>query len=456
MTFVDTGFSRSTHHGAFNRENTLERLLGDLDRGFQFDHRPDLAGLVNWSAGRNAPFHRWFRYREAFSPDLISRLNLGKRILDPFCGCGSTLIGAMQTNRSAIGIDLNPLASFVSKVKVTALSNEELTSIQRFLPRLAEIDFSKGGEIHLPDLSIAAKVFEPIVARTLMKIRAAITSAPISSEARDFLMLGWLGILEDVGSYFKEGNGIKYRKMQRRPGRYVEKEPGVWQNARFGSDQAQYVIDRYQRHLASMLADAKLWTAMDGRSEIFNGNALDLLDLADGAFDGIIFSPPYANRFDYFESMKVELWFGGFVNSYDQLKRLRKESLRSHLGANMSRSTTSFSELESLLDTMDRKASSWRMGVPELLRGYFSDIVEVLKQCRKKLISGACHVVVGNSAFAGTIIPSDVLTAIAGQKAGFTNAEIWVTRHLTVAPQQRNRLAGLERYMRESIVVLTP
>ncbi|MBB4216260.1 site-specific DNA-methyltransferase (adenine-specific) [Rhizobium sp. BK212] len=456
MTFADMEFSGASHRGACKSRNALEVLLEQLDRNFIFRDRSDLARLVNWSAGKDAPFHRWFRYREAFSPELIPQLNLGKRILDPFCGCGSTLIGAMQTNRSAVGIDLNPLASFVSKVKVTGLSDDELASIHGFLSQLSEAGPSEPDKISLPDLSIAAKVFEPTVVQTLMKLRAQIAAAPVSQNARNFLLLGWLGILETVGSYFKEGNGIKYRKMQRRPGRYVEREPGVWQNARFGSDQAGYVLGCYERHVRLMLTDAKLWVSMDGQSEVFNGNALDLIHLADGMFDGVIFSPPYANRFDYFESMKVELWFGGFVNSYDELKRLRKESLRSHLGADMSRDKTSFEELEGLLSTMDRTASSWRMGVPELLRGYFSDIIEVLKQCRKKLANGACHVVVGNSAFAGTIIPSDVLTAIAGKKAGFTHAEIWITRHLTVAPQQRSRLEGLERYMRESIVVLSP
>jgi site-specific DNA-methyltransferase (adenine-specific) len=122
----------------------------------------------------------------------------------------------------------------------------------------------------------------------------------------------------------------------------------------------------------------------------------------------------------------------------------------------MTRPKLEFDLLEDLIGQMDRGASSWRMGVPELLRGYFSDIVEVLKQCRQRLRGGACYVVVGNSAFAGTIIPSDTLTALAGELAGFRNIEIWVARHLTVAPQQRSHLAGYESYMRESIVVLKP
>jgi site-specific DNA-methyltransferase (adenine-specific) len=104
---------------------------------------------------------------------------------------------------------------------------------------------------------------------------------------------------------------------------------------------------------------------------------------------------------------------------------------------------------------MDRSASSWRMGVPELLRGYFDDMRSTLLQSKEALDSGKCYVVVGNSAFAGVIIPTDVLIAELGLQCGFKSAEILVARHLTVAPQQRSLLVNHQAEMRESVVVLT-
>src|SRR5262249_15400374 len=157
------------------------------------------------------------------------------------------------------------------------------------------------------------------------------------------------------------------------------------------------------------------------------------------------------NRFDYFESMKVELWFGGFVDSYQANNQLRKLSLRSHLGADLNRSNEPISSLASLIDLIDRDTSNWRIRVPYLLRGYFDDMRMTLTHCRKLLNDGHCYIVVGNSAFAGVIIPSDVLLARIGMECGFKKAEILVTRHLTVAPQQRNQLASLVDNMRESV-----
>lgn len=435
-------------------DGALNEILRGADAGWRFVEKPHLGSLVNWSSTRNAPIHRWLRYREAYSAELIEALNLGREILDPFCGCGSMLVGAAVRGRSATGIDINPLAAFTARVKTSPLTRTELDQVRAFCVHLPK-NLPRDAESWLPELSIAHKVFEPEILHTLLRIRSAIHEADIGAPARDFLSLCWVAILETVGSYFKEGNGIKYRNVQRRPGKYVRRPEGSWQAKRFGEDQAAFTINAFASHLRVMIADAALWTGNWGSANVIEGNALDLASLVSKEFDSIVFSPPYANRFDYFESMKVELWFGGFVQQTSELRNLRKASLRSHLSADMARPKVRFQELESLIGLMDQKSSSWRMGVPELLRGYFSDIVEVLKQCRLRLApGGACFVVVGNSAFGGTIIPSDTLTAMAGEVAGFSNIELWVARHLTVAPQQRAQLKGYESYMRESIVVL--
>jgi len=90
-----------------------------------------------------------------------------------------------------------------------------------------------------------------------------------------------------------------------------------------------------------------------------------------------------------------------------------------------------------------------------LLRGYFDDMRMTLRHCKTLVGNGKCFVVVGNSAFAGVIIPTDVILANLGLECGFKKAEILVARHLTVAPQQRTQLAYLEDNMRESVVVLS-
>lgn len=50
----------------------------------------------------------------------------GKLILDPFCGSGGVLVEALLKNIDAVGIDLNPLATLLAKVKTTPLEPNKL------------------------------------------------------------------------------------------------------------------------------------------------------------------------------------------------------------------------------------------------------------------------------------------------------------------------------------------
>ena len=50
----------------------------------------------------------------------------GETIFDPFCGCGTTLVEAKLTGRDSLGVDINPLGVFVSKVKTTKIPDHEL------------------------------------------------------------------------------------------------------------------------------------------------------------------------------------------------------------------------------------------------------------------------------------------------------------------------------------------
>ena len=443
-------------HASAAASKGLRELLQFVEEPLHIEERGELEPLVNWSGASNLPIHRWYKYREGYSPQLIQQLELGDRIADPFCGCGSILLGAAQSGRSSVGVDINPLASFVAKVKLTPLPAESYrraaTFAEEFEERAAAADAWPE-----PALRISHKVFEPDISEAMRSIRSALEEVGQKNEkARDFLFLAWLAIFEEVGSYFKEGNGIKYRNKKRTKSGYVRRPEGVWQRKRFGPDQKKFVFERYSRQLEMMLEDAA--HRKNGayvRQKVVNADLLKTNALLrEEAFDSIIFSPPYANRFDYFESQKVELWFGNFVDSYQELRDLRSRSLRSHLGADLDRKKRAFPALESFIALMDRESSSWRMGVPLMLRGYFEDMFQTLAQCEVMLDrGGACYVVVGNSAFAGTIIPTDSLIAHLGLEAGFSSAKLMKVRHLTVAPQQRAQLEGLEDFMRESVVV---
>ena len=242
-----------------SRQRTLETLLGKINDTVPFRDRPDLSSFVNWKGNAESPIHRWLRYREAYSPNLITKLGLGDNILDPFCGCGSILIGAAENGNTSAGIDINPLAIFAAKVKLTPLSRTQLIAVQKFVDGLhGAIDLANCWP--MPELSIASKVFEPTILKTLLRIRA-LTELTFSNdkEIRDFLHLAWVAILERVGSYFKEGNGIKYRNKKRLKTGYTHRPEGQWQLERFGRDQKKFTLEAFSAHVRMMVQDARFW-----------------------------------------------------------------------------------------------------------------------------------------------------------------------------------------------------
>ena len=81
--------------------------------------------------------HRFYTYPAGFSPVFVEAAinSLSKKkdlVLDPFMGGGTTVVEALIAKRKVIGIDLNPIASFVSKVKTTKLSKKQLIEIEKW------------------------------------------------------------------------------------------------------------------------------------------------------------------------------------------------------------------------------------------------------------------------------------------------------------------------------------
>ncbi|MCB9056142.1 MAG: site-specific DNA-methyltransferase [Chitinophagales bacterium] len=78
--------------------------------------------------------HNFYRYPARFSPKFVREViqifsKPGDVVLDPFVGGGTSLVEAIANNRHSIGFDVSPIASFVSKVKTTILTETEVKEI---------------------------------------------------------------------------------------------------------------------------------------------------------------------------------------------------------------------------------------------------------------------------------------------------------------------------------------
>jgi len=90
--------------------------------------------------------HGLFPYRGKFHPQMIKALmNIlsikeGEIVLDPMCGSGTLNVEAALIGVNSIGLDKNPFASFMSKVKLESLSldSELLNEMSKNLKEISK------------------------------------------------------------------------------------------------------------------------------------------------------------------------------------------------------------------------------------------------------------------------------------------------------------------------------
>lgn len=397
---------------------------------------------VNYRGDLDAPFQRWFNYKEGYSLELNFRLfkrfgideNSKKVVMDPFSGSGTTLLAAKMRNIESIGFEVNPFSYFFSKIKTANYDQEILNELDKVIKEIESTNFKKKEKITFPGLGMANRVFEPSIIKELYAIKESVINSQSNLQLHELLLFAWISILERVSLYRKAGNGLKKK---------VYKEPRTKPRPK----------TKLVEQLKIMKSDLENVTS--GKvPTIYNQSALEINSKVNpSSVDLVVFSPPYANCFDYTEIYKVELWFGGFIKSKEELKRLRETSLRSHL--NHSFEPNEFMpEFKSTLESL-RKVELWDKRIPLMLNYYFLEMEEVLRQLFSSLKKGGhVAIVVSNSSYGNVIVATDLILARISQRIGYQVLEIDVARQIITSSQQYKATENLRSFLRESIILL--
>lgn len=400
--------------------------------------------LLNYSDDLNKPFQRWYRYKEGFSVELVEQLikEYSKHkegiILDPFSGSGSTLLAANSMGYSGVGFEVNPFSFFLSKCKLEQYTKEIVEQFKDSYEEILHYAQDVDNEYVLPKLSISEKVFEAEIEKYYMNVGVLIDICNADKRIVNLLKLGWLACLEPLCNYRKAGNGLKIKK-------YVKPRTITVDDARV------MLLEQYQNMYIDLLKNKSI---VD--TTLYNESCLNMSKrIKSNSVEGIIFSPPYANCFDYTEIYKLELWFGKFVSEYSDLKKLRNTSLHSHLNGDLNVEVEVKSETLSRLLLELQKKELWDKRIPKMLQLYYDDMFKVLDESYKALDSkGFCCIVVGNSAYGGIVFPADLILAEYAENIGFKVDKIEVDRYIITSSQQYEMTKENGKYLRESVVCL--
>lgn len=411
--------------------------------------------LVNFSKNVQIPYHKWFKYREGYShtliKELLKRCNISKDeyVLDPFCGSGTTIVEGVINGFSGLGIDINPMSAYVSKIKARYYSDKEKNEIKTAIELL---NFKKYRYEYIQTndgIEEVRKYFSENNFNQLMVIRKAISNFKNDKKIYDVLFVGYLCIIEDVSDRKRDGNGLKSDKSK-----------------------VENVYDFYKLKLSSIIDDIFSDKIDENiKVNVVSGSAMDLDKYVEKfskvsglSLGSIMYSPPYANSFDYFESYKLEIILGEFVDNMKEINDYRDKAVKSFVRKKEEKiSEFKFvndiaEEIENAIPIKEAKTGkrdSRTRKVPQMIKGYFEDMAQVIMKSSKVLESGKrCYIVVDQSSYLGKIVPTDLFLARIGELYGFKVNEIIVCRNAKTSGQQLSAYPYLKTMLRESIVVL--
>jgi DNA modification methylase len=383
---------------------------------------------------------RWAPYVQGFSADFVDHMlqrygiEPGHRVLDPFAGSGTVLVSAKMKGIDAIGVDLAPLMSFMTRVK----TNWDL-DMNRVRSELHGLDWTQEPRLSSPTFLKRWKShFNEGVLRNLLILKQSISDVT-QPKIRDLFRLAFSSILVDSSN------------LKRSPCLGYDLTKTV-------SDDAPFNLFREKVH--DMIDDlAYVQNQPQGQVEVVTGDSR-LIQYEPGSIDIAITSPPYVNGLDYVINYKIEMAWLDMVDSYEDLSRLKDEMVACD---NVSRFIIrGFSERSHVYEDewveeiagriayrINSKEGYRRKDMHNVVRKYFDDVYHVFRNVYRGLKKGARFaVVIGDSLIAGVYIPADLILARIGRDIGFEVESVEIAR---------SRRSGQRRSfkLRESIVILS-
>lgn len=381
----------------------------------KYSNVPELGPYFTFSPSKKLPVYNWFYYKEAFSPELVefflNKFNLKNgKIIDPFCGIGTTLLYAKSRGFDSYGTDASSLAYFVSKVKCDNYSEKDLVDSKSELKNL----FSEIPKIHV-SYKWDWELFDPLTIFPKSSINFIIKAKSLISRIENkkiqhLFLLALLSIIPQCSLLKKDGGVLKFDKRK-------------------GTIPAKHA---FKRKVKRMIKDLENNSLSGPTPTIEIGDARKI-NLKDNSADAVITSPPYLNNIDYTKIYGLELTL--LSGNPNLPKTIRKNSLRSF--------HSSF-EIEK---KVPKEVEEFGIKYP-LIGAYFSDMEQVLKETHRILKPDSSAVfIVGNSIMYNTHILVDEILAEIGERIGFETEIITSLKRLASTPKSKVET-------RESAVVL--
>lgn len=369
--------------------NELESIIGSKPNYLDFN-----------GVDMNYSTHKYHDYPATMIPKLpdlflnvISKFTEVKSLYDPFMGSGTTLVEGIRHGINSTGIDLNPLAALMSRVKTKKLNQEKLLKYRKDIYSGIEKEKREvwigSKELKTPNFKNIDYWYKPYVIKELQIIRDQIEDIK-DVDYREFFLLAFSGTVRYVSN---TRNGEF--KMYRMAPKTLEKwEPDV--------------IGKFKEILDKNIDLNGKLKEPQATASVILGTSMKT-DLPDNSFDMLITSPPYGDSrttvaYGQFSRTSLQ-WLNLDEMPAGEVPKIDRKLLGGTLRDKEIRATAS-PTLNKYVREIEQKDEKRALEVIQ----FYDDLYVVLKECYRVMKPNSYQVwVTANRTVKQIQLPTDVI-----------------------------------------------
>jgi SAM-dependent methyltransferase len=394
--------------------------------------------------------------------DYLHRFSIGtkQRVLDPFCGTGTTLVECKKLGIPSVGIEANPMAFFASQVKVDW--NVDPDGLVEHASKIASIVKKELELSGIPDDALPLFCIDQQRNHCLKTLPDEKLRLVLANSISPLPLHKTLVLFECL----KEHEDDRYRRHE-----LVALAKALVfsiSNLHFGPEvgvgkpkEDAPVVSSWMANVRTIADDLRHLKSLDKPSaEVFNADAREVLKVLEpNSIDAVITSPPYPNEKDYTRTTRLESVLLGFIANKNELKELKRTLVRSNTRTVYKEDkddewVSSHSEIQRIAAEIETrritlgKTSGFERLYARVAKLYFGGMTRHLADLRKGLRPGAqlAYVVGDQASYLRVMIRTGELLADIAQTLGY---------EVTAIDLFRTRLATATRdQLREEVVIL--
>jgi hypothetical protein len=409
-------------------------------------------GDANKLSAEDRPVHDWYRFVLSFPPHLVRNYldgfgsRRGHRVLDPFCGTGTTLVECKKLSIGSVGVEGNPMAHFASRVKVDWTPDPD-----GFVRHAAAV--AQAAETKLEQEGLADELRTLAPDKQKLLLAGSISPLPLH---RTLVLLDRLN----------EATSEPYGRHERLA--LAKALVGPISNLHFGPEVGVAApkadapaVDAWRREVGRMADDLQaLQLLRDTPAVVHQGDSRHLAQVIEPcSVDAVITSPPYPNEKDYTRTTRLESVLLGFIHSRADLQALKKGLVRSNTrgvyrGDDDDRLVAANPKIQAIAAAIEArrlelgKTSGFERLYARVTKLYFGGMTRHLAELRAVLRPGAqlAYVVGDQASYLRVMIRTGQLLGEIAESLGYElrRIDLFRTRLATATGEQ----------LREEVVVL--